>query len=204
MNTAENVSNELMADVKITLEPNRHVIFWAKVSKAPHPKGCWEWTGWRDKDGYGAFRHDGNNKRTHRLSFQMHVGPIPDGLQICHTCDNPPCVNPAHLFAGTHQDNIDDKVEKGRQATGQTLIGNRNTARGERNMGGGKLSYQKADEIRLMYVPGEITHKEIAAIYGVHRSLVGHIIRNELWVRNAHESKTRRRKYPVTRHPNLA
>lgn len=78
--------------------------------------GCWEWSGWRLPSGYGTLRIRAA-KRTvlaHRLAYETWVGPIPDGLQVLHRCDNPPCINPAHLFLGTQRDNLLDSVSKGR------------------------------------------------------------------------------------------
>lgn len=79
---------------------------------------CWLWTRSRDKNGYGKFQYPSPSGqvhvRAHRWAYEHFVGPIPDGMQVCHTCDNPPCVNPAHLWLGTNQDNDQDKRNKGR------------------------------------------------------------------------------------------
>lgn len=79
---------------------------------------CWEWTASRDQDGYGRFQYPGPDGqihiRAHRWTYLRFVGPIPDAMEVCHSCDNPPCVNPAHLWLGTNIDNDADKRRKGR------------------------------------------------------------------------------------------
>ena len=76
--------------------------------------GCMEFDGYRDKDGYGIVRISNKSQRAHRVSYALSIGPIPEGLLVLHRCDNPPCVNPDHLFVGTDNDNAQDKVTKGR------------------------------------------------------------------------------------------
>jgi hypothetical protein len=91
--------------------------FWARVRKGPE---CWEFAG-PTRKGYGQLGvGSGRHISAHRISWELANGPIPDGMQVLHTCDNPPCVNPAHLFLGTHQDNMDDMVAKGRGANART------------------------------------------------------------------------------------
>lgn len=81
--------------------------------------GCWEWNGYK-RNGYGrtttGSRKDGTRRTVsaHRLSYELYKGKIPDGMEVCHKCDNPCCINPEHLFLGTRQDNIDDREKKGR------------------------------------------------------------------------------------------
>jgi hypothetical protein len=90
--------------------------FWRFVKKMR--ASCWLWAGGRQAQGYGAF---GNGERVvyaHRFSWQLHNGPIPKGLNVLHRCDVPPCVNPKHLFIGTHADNMRDKIKKSRQWLG--------------------------------------------------------------------------------------
>lgn len=87
--------------------------FWAKVPKISD-KLCWPWKGYINPDGYGRIQWDGRTQNAHRISWIIQKGTIPQGLQVLHKCDNPPCVNLEHLFLGTHNDNIADKMKKGR------------------------------------------------------------------------------------------
>lgn len=86
--------------------------FWPKVSRAD--VGCWEWTGSKDRDGYGRIRIGDRPVMAHRVSYEMHHGEIPDGAVVMHSCDNPACVRPTHLKIGSQADNITDRHLKGR------------------------------------------------------------------------------------------
>lgn len=89
---------------------------YIRENYVPVPEsGCWLWLGNWTQNGYGAVKHSGRwLTGAHRLFYELHRGPIPDGLLVCHKCDTPVCVNPEHLFLGTHADNVHDKVRKGR------------------------------------------------------------------------------------------
>jgi hypothetical protein len=81
--------------------------------------GCWEWQGnINPVSGYGRLQFEKQMLFAHRVAYELYVGPIPEGMVICHHCDNPPCVRPDHLFLGTHADNVADKMNKGRWAGG--------------------------------------------------------------------------------------
>ncbi len=94
-------------------------LIWRHVAKGD---GCWEWQAQRDKDGYGRIERVGRVFRAHRAAYELAYGPIPDGLQVCHTCDNPPCIRPDHLFLGTSRDNWQDSIDKGRRTLPQRNV----------------------------------------------------------------------------------
>jgi hypothetical protein len=87
--------------------------FWPKVDQSGGPDACWPWTAYCQPNGYGEF----DKKWAHRVAYELAIGPITPGGTICHTCDNPRCVNPSHLFLGTQGDNVRDMVAKGRHAS---------------------------------------------------------------------------------------
>lgn len=94
-------------------------LFWARVQKSD---GCWLWTGSRFASGYGQLKVGGKRatpQRAHRISWELHFGPIPSRLVVCHSCDTPLCVRPDHLFLGTNADNSADMTSKARQIKGE-------------------------------------------------------------------------------------
>lgn len=130
---------------------------------------CIEWRGCRKPDGYGLVNVDGRTRRAHRVAYEKVHGPIPDGMFVCHTCDNRGCVNPEHLWLGTPADNMRDMAEKGR-ARG---------SRGERHHAA-KLTSALVAEIRQRAAVGEL-QKDLAAEYGVSRSTVSKVATGRLW-----------------------
>lgn len=145
--------------------------FWNKVDKSGD---CWKWTAGLFSNGYGAFKLDGKLRKAHRVSYEMHHGPIPEGLLVLHKCDNPKCVNPDHLFLGTHKTNAEDRQNKGRGTCG--IHGNQ--VKGE-NHYGAKLTVPQVKKIRSL--EGKMTMEKIANIYGVSRHNVWAIIRRRKW-----------------------
>ena len=146
---------------------------------------CWIWQG-KSRSGncklYGRIKVDGKSVPAHRFSWEIHNNQkLPHGMFVLHRCDNPECVNPDHLFLGTHQDNMNDKVAKNRQAKGDALK-NKKPARGEKN-GLSKLDDEKAMKIFLDDRP----QRKIANEYGVTQVAVFYIKTKRTW-KHIHDS----------------
>jgi hypothetical protein len=144
--------------------------FWNNVIKKEDNE-CWDWTGYKDSRGYALFTYNGTRQYIHRISWQIHFGSIPDGLLICHHCDNPPCTKPECLFLGTVQDNAIDRNNKGRNFKN---IGEKN--------GRSKLTKDKVDEIRYRYANENITQDQLGKEFGVDGGTVWAIVNNKMWV----------------------
>ena len=144
--------------------------FWEKVEKRPN--GCWIWTSYVNKDGYGMLSYSGKTERSHRFVWMMEYGEIPAGMCICHKCDNPACVNPDHLFLGTQRQNIVDMCSKERQ---------RGSGKGERHHMS-KLTREQVLEIRELYESGQYTIRKLADVYPVGRSMVWYIVSGKNWI----------------------
>jgi hypothetical protein len=129
---------------------------------------CWEWSKYRDKDGYGRAQILGQKFGAHVLSYLIFRGDIPANLLVCHTCDNPPCCNPDHLFLGTSQDNSTDMRLKGRHARGE-------------KQGRAILTQQQVEDIRRLYATERLTHRELAVMFGVAPSTIGMIFCHKNW-----------------------
>lgn len=135
---------------------------------------CWEWQG-AMRGGYGRLvigsRADGTRRfvSAHRFSYETFIGVVPEGLYVCHRCDNRKCVNPEHLFAGSHQENIDDREAKGRN----------NHVTGE-NVGTAKLSIELLRDVRSMHAHGE-SFRSIARSLGLHHSTISRAVKGITW-----------------------
>lgn len=149
--------------------------YWRHVDKTAD---CWVWNGYRVPDGYGRVMLRRKIWMAHRLSWAMARGPIPDGLTVCHRCDNPPCVNPDHLFLGTNADNNADAHAKGRRAYQRGTF-RPNGLRGETHPHA-KLSEDQVREIRLARAVGEDA-LALSGRYGVSRNQIYLIERRKSW-----------------------
>jgi len=137
--------------------------FWAKVDQRD-PDECWKWGAATNDDGYGVFKLAGRMEKSHRVAFYLHNGFWPE---VCrHSCDNPPCCNPGHLLDGTHADNAQDRVQRGRHfiATGQSSPAARLT------------------DVAVQQIRGSSeSQTALAARYGVHQSTISRIINRKAW-----------------------
>ena len=155
--------------------------FWSKVNKlGPYPKKytkvktrCYEWTGAITTAGYGQFAVEkGHVVGVHRFAYELKHGKGSLGKkQACHKCDNKKCIRWSHLFKGTHPDNSDDKVAKGRQSH----------VKGEAH-GRSKLTVKQVSKIRNLYATGKYYYRELGIIFGVASTTIGKIINNSRWI----------------------
>lgn len=128
---------------------------------------CIEWEGSRQTAGYGTFTNSGTFYLAHRVTYEIHVGPIPDGHLIRHSCDNPPCVNPRHLAPGLDLDNTQDKVERGRHPVGEKCSY-------------AKLTAEAVLDIRKRVSDG-VPRRDLAALHGVSTATIGDIANRKSW-----------------------
>lgn len=142
--------------------------FWSHVSKSD---GCWVWNGARMPFGHGQVRVRGRTYLTHRYAWEIERGPIPQGLNVLHRCDNPPCVRLDHLFLGTHADNVYDRIKKGRSR----YVG----LAGEQN-NHARLTTEQVRDIAAQIIAGD-DHGAIAGRYGVTRAAIWLIANRRNW-----------------------
>lgn len=142
--------------------------FWLNVDKSNENNACWEWIGYKDKHGYGVVKFSSKSLRAHRVAWVIANGEIPNGLLICHHCDNRKCCNPDHLFLGTHKDNVQDRDAKGRA----------NQVRGEKHYRA-KLTEKQVLEIRHRFKSESVTYTQLSREYQVSRVQISNIIRNK-------------------------
>jgi hypothetical protein len=149
--------------------------FWEKVNKQGPILSdilgpCWVWTGCKDHRpvaAYGQFNIQGKRRRAHVFAWMLEHGAVPEGMKVCHKCDNGLCVRETHLFLGTQKQNIHDAMQKGRHIKGETC-------------GHAKLTEIQVHEIRHTNF-AQYTSNEIAAQYRVTRATINHIRYNRTW-----------------------
>lgn len=141
--------------------------FEEKVDKSKN--GCWEWMAAKHPKGYGNFSLDGKIQGAHRIAYKLYIGKIPEGLFVCHHCDNPGCVNPEHLFLGTNADNAHDRDNKERGSYGE-------------NRPNAKLTADMVNKIRVKWMDG-ITMSDLGREFGVARQTISTIVHNRKWRR---------------------
>ena len=152
--------------------PSPEERFWAKVVKTTENE-CWEWLAAKHKFGYGMFGVKNKVIYTHRFSFELHFGKIPDGLEILHSCDNPPCCNPKHLFLGTQRHNVIDMGNKDRRSGG-SMPGEQHPQ--------AKLTIEIARNIRKQYSQERISQRKLAKLYNVCQTTIADIVLNKSWI----------------------
>lgn len=142
--------------------------FWSNIDMTGGPAACWPWTGSRRDAGYGRLGIRTRTAQVTHLALEFAGHPRPQELFAIHSCDNPPCVNPAHLRWGTQLENMADKIARGHDTAG------------ERN-GSAILGVEEVRAIRAAYSRGGVTQYELAEDFGVSQSTVGQIVRRGLW-----------------------
>ena len=157
----KNMSNAQLRKEKMPLETR----FWSKVDIKGNDE-CWEWKARRNHKGYGVFKNKGKSEQAHRIAWKLTHGEIPVGTFILHTCDNPPCNNPSHLWNGTNDDNMKDMVKKNRQAKGEKVRK--------------KLVAEQVIAIRVL-LQCDISVSEVAKMYGLNTSTVYDIKHRIYW-----------------------
>lgn len=165
MNPAKQIIPDTSPEFKLT--PQQQQKFWSMVSKT---ESCWLWKGSMAGSGYGAFTLNTRYLSAHRISWVLANGAIPNGLLVCHHCDNPPCVNPAHLFIGTRFDNTRDMLSKGR---GRALKGEAHPK--------AKLVEVEVLAIRKLYASRTHSQRSLARMFGVSDRNIRHIVHGNSW-----------------------
>lgn len=144
---------------------------WTKMLASSKWAGeCLEWQMARNRAGYGVTNHRKKKWLAHRLAHALQAGQIPEGLNVLHTCDNPPCINPDHLWAGTQKDNMQDKMRKGRAGA----------AKGP-DSAHSKLTLDQVIEIRRLHSEEGIGSRILCRRYSMSRSAIRQILSRQTW-----------------------
>ncbi len=143
------------------MRANTEAVFWSRIDESDD---CWQWLGTIKNEpprNYGQMHYRGRSWMAHRLAWTFRFGPIPEGLQVLHTCDNPECVNPDHLWLGTQADNMRDRDEKGRMFK--------------------RLEGTDVKSIRVLYETGTFTQYMLAEMFDVTRGTIGDVVNGRTW-----------------------
>lgn len=178
--------------------------FWENVSKT---SDCWLWQRRRTKFGYGELSFEGRHVTAHRLSYELANGPPPAGARVLHRCDNPPCVNPEHLFVGSQADNVKDMDLKGRRRTARGDASGARTRPDRRPRGVRQWNAQLTDEqvmtLRARYDAGASAY-EIAGELGVHPDTAWRAATGQQWAHlPGYSARTGRRTGMIHHHAKL-
>jgi hypothetical protein len=151
---------------------SRHLLefaerFWSKVDRRSEQE-CWPWLAYKDRLGRGMINAGRRPEYSSRVAYMLTKGSIPDGLVVMHSCDDPGCNNPAHLWLGTRQDNMSDAVLKGRMHYGEAN-------------GIAKLTWKEVQTIREEYAQGDTSLRKLARKYKVSYSAIRLVVREETW-----------------------
>lgn len=174
-----------------SIPPDTEERFLRFVDRTAGPDQCWRYIGGRDPKGYGIFSLRGKPIRSNRMAYLLWIGPIGPDLCVCHSCDNPSCCNPAHLWLGTQRENTHDKIAKGRARYGEPF----NRARGDRHgsrtkpesvkrgetHGAAKVNDAIVRQIRAEYAVGNTSTVKLAEKFGIHFSTVARIVNRKRW-----------------------
>lgn len=178
--------------------------FWSRVDKSGDDNVCWIWLGSKNELGYGTVRWEEKTQLSHRIAYRLAFGDIPVGLKVCHSCDNPSCVNPVHLWLGTDADNAHDRDRKGRANSARGFRAGVHThpesrARGDKNgmythpesrvhhkgeaNGMARLTAEQVVEIRRRYKfrGGKESGRQLAVEFGTTYKNISLIVRGKRW-----------------------
>jgi hypothetical protein len=162
--------------MKFTRGPNSKTYeerFWERVD-VREADDCWEWQRSCCTGGYGQFQVSGGSseKTAHRIAWELTNGPIPEGMCVCHRCDNRKCCNPSHLFLGTFRDNNADRNSKGRS---------KGNVRNGAEHGGAKLMWEQVRLIRMKWQTEHTPKKRLAREFNISPRQIGEIVENKSW-----------------------
>jgi len=143
--------------------------FWSLVDRSGGPRSCWPWLAAQTNGGYGVISFDGKLLRANRVAWEIEQGrPMPKGLEGAHSCDDPPCCNPAHIEPKTHKQNGEDMERRKRSASGH-------------RHGMAKLTNSDVLEIKRLWAAGGRSQKAIGAMFGVRDSCISRILNGKRW-----------------------